>query len=258
MSRKIQDIVAIIDRVALNPEHKTSISKARQQAAAELARERGVDTTTVTNSFRRNLAPHIKGTEDFDCQLEAHLFKEEAPLMDILKFHCTSDEDLDLVESLYGEHRVNSLSRDIMDLSSLPGTERETQIKCRLGQGKFREALMQQWQGRCMASYSTLKTALRASHIKPWASCTDEERLDPYNGLLLSANYDVLFDQGYISFDFSGRIMISDLLPEVELKCLGINPQCMLSLQDEHQAYLDFHREHIFLYEGKAEKKQAC
>lgn len=55
--------------------------------------------------------------------------------------------------------------------------------------------------------------ALRASHAKPWADCSiDAERLDVFNGFLLSANLDTLLDQFLISFNDSGHIMRSQRL----------------------------------------------
>ena len=42
---------------------------------------------------------------------------------------------------------------------------------------------------------------LRAFHIWSWALCdTDEQRLDVFNGLLLSPNLDALFDGGWLTF----------------------------------------------------------
>jgi predicted restriction endonuclease len=41
---------------------------------------------------------------------------------------------------------------------------------------------------------------LIASHIKPWAKCDGNEKVDVYNGFLLSPNFDRLFDQGFITF----------------------------------------------------------
>ena len=35
---------------------------------------------------------------------------------------------------------------------------------------------------------------LRASHAKPWAKASDIERLDSFNGLLLSVHLDAMFD----------------------------------------------------------------
>lgn len=40
-----------------------------------------------------------------------------------------------------------------------------------------------------------------ASHIKPWRKCSNKERLDPQNGLLLTARINALFDCGLISND---------------------------------------------------------
>ena len=45
-----------------------------------------------------------------------------------------------------------------------------------------------------------------ASHAKPWAECAnDAERLDVFNGFLLVANLNALFDRFLISFDDTGR-----------------------------------------------------
>ena len=40
---------------------------------------------------------------------------------------------------------------------------------------------------------------------------TNEERLDAANGILLSANIDILFDKGFVSFDERGRMLVSPL-----------------------------------------------
>ncbi|WP_237704111.1 HNH endonuclease [Planococcus donghaensis] len=41
---------------------------------------------------------------------------------------------------------------------------------------------------------------LIVSHIKPWSTSTNDERLDVHNGLLLCSNHDALFDKKLISF----------------------------------------------------------
>ncbi len=88
---------------------------------------------------------------------------------------------------------------------------------------------------------------LRASHIKPWRTSSNHERLDHYNGLLLNPNLDVLFDYGYISFNNEGTILISEELQEEEKNILDINEKMALSqIEDNHQEYLEFHRNSIF------------
>ena len=49
---------------------------------------------------------------------------------------------------------------------------------------------------------------LRASHIIPWAE-DESKRLDPSNGLCLSATYDAAFDRNLISLDNDYRIIVS-------------------------------------------------
>ena len=88
---------------------------------------------------------------------------------------------------------------------------------------------------------------MRASHIKPWSKSEVTERLSLYNGLLLSPSLDACFDLGFISFDDSGKIIVSKELNEEDMQALGINKGMMLSRVDpEHRKYLIYHRENIF------------
>ena len=82
--------------------------------------------------------------------------------------------------------------------SAMPrSTETERWAVQRVGQDMFRGALLDYWQGRCCVTGLEVPALLRASHIKPWASCdSDEERLDVFNGLLLAPHLDALFDGG--------------------------------------------------------------
>src|SRR3989338_7350967 len=68
---------------------------------------------------------------------------------------------------------------------------------------------------KCMVEKLVYPT-LVASHIKPFVKSSEEESYDPENGLLLSQNMDGLFDNGYISFNDDGSIILSDKLdPEL-------------------------------------------
>jgi hypothetical protein len=85
----------------------------------------------------------------------------------------------------------------------------------------FRDALMHYWGDRCPLTGITDPALLRASHIVPWADCADEQRLDVYNGLLLSALWDAAFDQSFVSFADDGAVLASPRLGEVARKTLG-------------------------------------
>ncbi|WP_187971067.1 HNH endonuclease [Aquibium microcysteis] len=106
--------------------------------------------------------------------------------------------------------QVSDLADDIADIAndvSLPPTERKALIAARIGQGKFRKRVLALWNGRCAVTGCSLVAVIRASHLLPWRAATNEERLDPENGLPLVATLDALFDAGLISFDPDGVLL---------------------------------------------------
>lgn len=122
-------------------------------------------------------------------------------------------------------------------------TEAERMVIQRIGQDVFREALMDYWGGRCPLTGITEPALLRASHIVPWAGCTDEQRLDVHNGLLLSALWDGAFDHGLVSFADDGTVLASPQLSETARTALGVSTVPPLhGLRDAHRSNLAFHR----------------
>ena len=91
---------------------------------------------------------------------------------------------------------------------------------------------------------------LRASHIKPWRACeTAEERLDPYNGLALAPHIDQLFDQGYITFDTSGSLILSDECPPMIPIQWGFEEkisQSLIEVNSKRSKYINYHNRHVF------------
>ena len=139
---------------------------------------------------------------------------------------------------------------DLIDTnSSLLETERESLIRSRIGQGKFRTALLEKYHGACIITGITLKSLLIASHIKPWAVCNNEERLSTENGLLLCANYDRLFDCGLISFNNNGHIMISRYISKSNREKLHLKSEIVAHFVSSAAIWnnLEYHRDVIFL-----------
>ena len=94
-------------------------------------------------------------------------------------------------------------------------TEAERTAVVRIGQGIFRDALMDFWGGRCPLTGVADGALLRASHIILWSECeTDADRLDAFNGILLSAHVDAAFDRHLLSFDQGGALVFSPALSE--------------------------------------------
>jgi hypothetical protein len=135
------------------------------------------------------------------------------------------------------------------DTAGLPrSTEAERLVVQRVGQNLFRSALLDYWRGQCCVTGLEVPELLRASHIKPWASCdSDDERLDVFNGLLLAPHVDALFDGGWITFTDDGRVLVSDALHGEAQARLSVSAQwCAKPLRAEHWQYLAFHRLHLF------------
>lgn len=127
-------------------------------------------------------------------------------------------------------------------------TTKEALVNARVGQGLFRAQVLSNWNRQCCVTGSRTLDAIRASHIKPWRNSTNEERLDPNNGLPLIATLDALFDAGLISFADNGDALVSKRLDREETKILGINGKKLLRAPTpETVEYLAFHRSKIYL-----------
>lgn len=142
--------------------------------------------------------------------------------------------------------RENNLADDIEAIrkdSTINETQKELLISARIGQHKYRKDLIKLWK-KCSVSKCEMTDILVASHIKPWNESSNEEKLDPYNGLLLLPNYDKLFDKHLISFDDNGKIIISPQIKKEEYKILGISANDKLfKILPENKPYLKIHRE---------------
>jgi len=131
--------------------------------------------------------------------------------------------------------------------SNVVQTEKEQLVKSRIGQGVFRQNI-QQLEKVCRVSGVKDVRFLIASHIKPWAACNNEERLDGANGLFLSPNIDWLFDRGYISFRDDGTLMIAAVVDTETLQRLGVapNPKNCGAFSPKQNQFLAYHRRNIF------------
>lgn len=124
-------------------------------------------------------------------------------------------------------------------------TEAERLVVQRIGQDVFRKALLDYWNTCCPLTGITDTALLRASHIVPWADCTnDAQRLDVHNGLLLSSLWDAAFDAGLVSFTDDGQPLASPSLSPAARAELRLNSAPAISgLRDEHRANLAWHRD---------------
>lgn len=189
---------------------------------------------------------------------EIHLFYREAHHTPFIYFGKISLTDYQLRENAPSEFvfRINALSSEIdafkevrehaAEYKTLAVTEQEQIVVSRLGQGNFRRNVIRLW-GSCSVTGLQNVSLLRASHIKPWKNSDNNERLSPYNGLLLIPDYDFLFDRGYISFKNDGIVLVSQRLSPFARKVFDVKDDLQLrKVFPENREYLDFHRSEVF------------
>ena len=124
-------------------------------------------------------------------------------------------------------------------------TERKGLVTSRIGQGYYRKQILMKWKYRCAVTNCAMPEILIASHIVPWRDATDKERLDPENGILLSPNYDALFDRYLISFSDDGIILFSTSLNMEEITKLGIDAKAKIKVNKEMLPFLTRHRSQL-------------
>ena len=119
-------------------------------------------------------------------------------------------------------------------------------VKARRGQGIFKANVRMIEKSCRVTGVSNIKH-LRASHIKPWTVSSDKEKIDGYNGLLLSPHVDHLFDRGFISFYDSGDMLISKSLSSSVLDKWSIDfGKNVGKFEQAHCSYLEYHRDVVF------------
>jgi predicted restriction endonuclease len=121
-------------------------------------------------------------------------------------------------------------------------TSRKGLVTSRVGQGWYRQAVRQKFKDQCAVTDASNSQILIASHIVPWRDATDEERLDENNGILLSPNYDALFDRHLISFEDDGSLIVSNKITETDLDALGIGNSHKCKVHEGMLPYLKRHR----------------
>lgn len=133
-------------------------------------------------------------------------------------------------------------------IDSFEGAKQKAIRESRKGQGKYRAGLLDQMTS-CPITGISDERLLIASHIKPWRSSSDDEKIDPCNGYLLSPLFDRLFDQGYITFTEDKKVHLSHVISNWNYGIIGIKENQFfpkILMDDKRKEYLDFHRRNVF------------
>jgi 5-methylcytosine-specific restriction protein A len=144
---------------------------------------------------------------------------------------------------LFDQPLIAEEPNPFLDISQPNETERKGLVTSRVGQGAYRKRIIHRWEYKCAVTEFNKLEVLIASHIVPWSESTDNERLDVDNGLLLSPNYDALFDRHLISFENNGKIILSDKIDLKAYKKIGVTGlEKIKDLSDYNLKYLERHR----------------
>lgn len=139
-----------------------------------------------------------------------------------------------------------------LPIEDFTGETRQILVEQREKQAFFRRTVVSGYQFRCCISGLSEPRLLVASHIIPWSK-DKSNRLNPSNGLCLSALHDKAFDSGLITISAEYKVVLSSSLSRTKepftenafSKFSGKEiefPQRFLPSQD----FLQFHRESIF------------
>lgn len=107
--------------------------------------------------------------------------------------------------SIDSKYELRDLPLDVV------GESKIHQVKTRVNQNVFRQIVLANYENKCALIGVDIPELLVASHIIPWSE-NEKERLNPENGICLSALYDKAFDMGLISFNEENKVLFSNRL----------------------------------------------
>lgn len=96
--------------------------------------------------------------------------------------------------------------------------------------------------GTCAVTSVALAEVLLALHVKPCCEASGTERLDPGNGLLLSAHLDALFEAGLVTSGGGGEMHVSRRVVPRDRDALSIPRLTRGRLTPEERAFMAHHR----------------
>lgn len=118
---------------------------------------------------------------------------------------------------LESENALNSLGQSFsssLEKQATPdysAVDKIVNVRVRVGQDFFRRAVLSAYDYKCCITGLAVPQLLVASHIKPWR-LDQQNRVNPRNGLALSALHDKAFDLGIITIDEDHKVCITKKL----------------------------------------------
>lgn len=138
------------------------------------------------------------------------------------------------------------------DIDGPVGEDRAARTTVRIGQGFFRSAVLSAYKERCCITRLAVPQMLVASHIVPWRH-DKINRVNPRNGLLLTALHDKAFDIGLITIAENMTVRVSrkhavrtDEFFSTAIELYDGQPIYRPDKFAPGSEFLAYHREHVF------------
>ena len=201
----------------------------------------GITTTCLDKATWENYKEYILILEEVRNLLRTELGNKEVDMLDAHSY----------VWSLYllekDEHHplTEEAEKIETECAAFQGGTRNAVIKARINASKFRKKMLKE-NGACKLCGLDNQELLIVSHIKPWTVSNGAEKVDTNNAFMLCPNHDKLFDQGWISFEDDGTILISEQLKQKERNLTNVQPGQKIKASPKNAVYLEYHRENIF------------
>lgn len=176
-----------------------------------------------------------------------------------LKEYALYEQEVKLADAIVAqESNPRTISKKLITHFDLTkeGKDVVSITKRRKGQDYFRRMVLTNYSSRCALTGIDIPQLLIASHIIPWEDKKHkQDRLNPCNGICLSALYDKAFDEGLITFSPSDyTVCLSSALRKHETQeyfdlHFGIIIGKKLSMPTEflpNREFLEYHYDCIF------------
>jgi putative restriction endonuclease len=195
-----------------------------------------LDNEHIWNFIRDIALPQIS-----EIKISRELMPENYNYKFELEFYPIDQNYFDHNSSLLNKANIDELKKKY-EFGSL---QYKKLIDARKGQGYFRDQVLKRM-NYCIITGS--KEILDAAHIKPWTKSDDEEKIDSFNGIMLTPNCHKLFDKGLICFNKKGEVKVSYKLDQKEFnKLINVEKKINLKpiLDDKTQKYIKWHADYF-------------
>jgi len=152
-------------------------------------------------------------------------------------------------EEIWAKYNNKDLLQEFVVDEDIKGFDQLRSVKTRVNQELFRKRLLAIYNSKCPITGLDDDKLLLASHIIPWKD-DKTNRLNPRNGVLLSALWDKAFDKGLISFSKDYEIIVSPNLKGVTREYFIEYKKAKVNFPKDFPPeieFLEYHNNYVFL-----------